>query len=41
MDKVSASQPKGRGFNPHMGHDHDSSHDISTGCFQEADSRVI
>ena len=26
MDKVSASQPRGRGFEPHTGHDHDSSH---------------
>ena len=25
MDKVSASQPRDRGFEPHMGHDHDSS----------------
>ena len=41
LDKVSASQPRGRGFDPHMGHDHDSSYDTSTGWFQEADSRVI
>ena len=27
--------------NPHMGHDHDSSYDTSTGWLQEADSRVI
>ena len=31
MDQVSASQPRDRGFEPHMGHDHDSSYDISTG----------
>ena len=41
MDKVSASQPRDRGFEPHMGHDHDSSYDPSTGWFQEADLRVI
>ena len=41
MDKVSASQPGDRGFEPYMGHDHDSSNDTSTGWFQEADSRVI
>ena len=41
MDKVSASQPWDRGFKPHMGHDHDSSHDTSTGWFQEADSSMI
>ena len=37
MDKVSASQPGNRGFEPHTGHDHDT----STSWFQEADSRVI
>ena len=31
MDKVSASQPRDRGFEPHMGHDHYSSYDTSTG----------
>ena len=31
MDKVSASQPRDRWFEPHMGHDHDSSFDTSTG----------
>ena len=41
MDKVSTSQPRDRGFEPHTGHDHDSSYDTSTGWFQEADSRVI
>ena len=41
MDKVSASQPRNRGFEPHTGHDHESSYDTSTGWFQEADSRVI
>ena len=41
MDKVSASQPRDRGFEPHMGHDQDSSYDTSIGWFQEADSRVI
>ena len=37
MDKVSASQPWDRGFEPHMGHSHDSSYDTSTGWY----SRVI
>ena len=41
MDKVSASQSRDRGFEPHTGHDHDSLDDTSTGGFQEADSRVI
>ena len=41
MDKVSASQPRGRGFEPRTGHDHDSSYDTSIAWFQEADSRVI
>ena len=41
MEKVFASQPWDRGFEPHTGHDHDSSYDISTGWFQEDDSRVI
>ena len=41
MDKVSASQSQDSGFEPHMGHDHDSSYDTSTGCFQEANSIVI
>ena len=41
MDKVSASQPQDHGFEPHTCHNNDSSYDTSTGCFQEADSRVI
>ena len=41
MDKVSASQPRDRGFELHKGHDHDSSYDTSTCWFQEADFRVI
>ena len=41
MDKVSASHPRDRGFEPHTGQDHDSSYDTSTGWFLEADSRVI
>ena len=41
MDKVSALPPRDRGSKPHMGHDHDSSYDTSTGWFQEADLRVI
>ena len=41
MDKVSASQPQDREFEPHTGHDHDSSYGTSTGWFQEADSRMI
>ena len=41
MDKVSASQPRDRGFEPHTGHDHDSLYDTSTGWFQESDSIVI
>ena len=32
-DLVSASQPQDRGFKLHMGHDHDSSYDTSTGWF--------
>ena len=35
MDKVSASQPRDRGFEPHTGHDHDSSNDTSTGWFRK------
>ena len=31
VDKVSASQPRDHGFEPHAGHDHDSSYDTSTG----------
>ena len=31
MDKVSVSQPWDRWFEPHMGHDHDTSYDTSTG----------
>ena len=41
MDKVSASQLRDRWYEPHTGHDHDSSYDTSTGQFQEADLRVI
>ena len=41
MDKVSASQPEDCVFEPHMGHDCDTSYDTSTGWFQETDSRVI
>ena len=41
MDKVSASQPWDRGFEPHMGHDPDFSYDTSTGWFKEADLRLI
>ena len=41
MDKVSATQPWDRKFEPHTSHDHDSSYDTSTGWFQEANSRVI
>ena len=37
MDKVSASQSQDHGFDPHMGHDHNSSYDTSSGWFQEAD----
>ena len=37
MDKVSASQPWGRGLEPHMGHENDSSYDDST----EVDLRMI
>ena len=33
MDKVSASQARDRGIEPHTGHDHDSSYDTSTGWF--------
>ena len=31
MDKVSASQPQGRRFDSHTGHDYDSTYDTSTG----------
>ena len=31
MDKMSASQHWDCGFEPHTGHDHDSSYDTSTG----------
>ena len=31
MDNVSAPQPQDRGFEPHTGHNHDSSYDTSTG----------
>ena len=41
MDKVSALQPRDRGFEPNMGHNHDSLYDTSTGWFREADLRVI
>ena len=41
MDKVSALQPRDRGFEPHTGHDHDSSYDTSSGWIQDADSRAI
>ena len=41
MDNVSASQSGDHGFEPHTGHNHDSSYNTSTGWFQEADSRVI
>ena len=40
-DKMSASQPRDRGFEPHTGHDHDSSYDTSTSLFHEANSRII
>ena len=40
-DKVSASQPRDRGFEPYTGGDHDSSYDTTTGWFQEVDSRLI
>ena len=41
MVNVSAWQPRGRVFEPHTGHSHDSSYDTSTGWFQEANWRVI
>ena len=41
MDKMSASQPRDREFEPHTGHDQDSSYVTSTGWLQEADSSVI
>ena len=31
MDKVSVSQPRDRGFEPHTGNDHDPSYDTGTG----------
>jgi hypothetical protein len=39
--KVSACQPRDHGFEPYSGHDHVSSCDTSTGCVQEAGSKVI
>ena len=33
MDKVSASQPWDRGFEPHTGHGHDYSYDTNTDWF--------
>ena len=41
MDKVTASQPRDRGFEPHTGHNHDSSHDMRPSWIQEADPRLI
>ena len=41
IDKMSASQPEDHGFEPHTGHDHDSSYDTSTGWFQKADLKVM
>ena len=41
MAKVSASQPWDRGFETHTSHNHDYPYDVSTGWFQEVDSRVI
>ena len=41
MDKVSASKPWDRGFEPNTGHNHDSSYDPSAGLFQGADSGDI
>ena len=41
MDLVSDSQSRDRRFEPHTGHNHDSSYGTSTGRFQEADSKVI
>ena len=41
MDKLSASQTGHRGFEPHMGHNHDSSYDTNTGWFQEVDLRIF
>jgi hypothetical protein len=39
--KVSASQPRDRGFEPLSGHDHVFLYDTSTGWFQEVESKVI
>ena len=41
MDKVFNLQPQDRGFEPYTGHDHDSSYDIRTGWFQQAEWRVF
>ena len=41
MDKVSASQPRDHGYEPHTGHGYDFPSDTWTGWFQGADSRVI
>ena len=40
MDKVSALQPRERGFEPHMGQNNDSN-ETNASWFQETDSRVI
>ena len=40
MDKVSASQPRKHGFQPHTGHNHDSSYVTSSVWFQEMDSMI-
>ena len=37
MDRVSASQPRDRGFETHTGHDHNSSYDNSAGSGLERD----
>ena len=41
MVKMFAYQPRDYGFEHHMGYDHVSSYDISSGWFQEAYLRII
>ena len=41
MGKVPALHSLDRLFEPHTGHDYDSTYDTSNAWFQEADSRVI
>ena len=37
MDKVSASHPRDRGFEPHTGHDYDTSYNMVPGSGLDSD----